>query len=127
MQKNSVGCLQKNLLKKTGISTGILNRYLNQNDDQALEILPTLCIALENDILIQWINSKIALENSETSPAKTRADVLTTVAYASSALGEVQRIVAEAQILYPWTAREIRSALEEVIAICRKHRLNYSH
>jgi pyrimidine operon attenuation protein/uracil phosphoribosyltransferase len=42
------------------------------------------------------------------------------VAYASSALGEVQRIVAEAQILYPWTAREIRSALEEVIAICRK-------
>ena len=47
-------------------------------------------------------------------------DVLTTVAYASSALGEVQRIVAEAQLLYPWTAREIRSALEEVIAICRK-------
>ena len=42
------------------------------------------------------------------------------MAYASSALGEVQRIVAEAQILYPWTAREIRSALEEVIAICRK-------
>ncbi|WP_303070513.1 hypothetical protein [Bilophila wadsworthia] len=42
------------------------------------------------------------------------------MAYASSALGEVQRIVAEAQILYPWIAREIRSALEEVIAICRK-------
>ena len=62
----------------------------------------------------------LSFENSETSPAKTRADVLTTVAYASSALGEVQRIVAEAQILYPWTAREIRSALEEVIAICRK-------
>ena len=120
--KELSGLSAKELAEKTGISTGILNRYLNQNDEYSpsLEILPTLCIALKNDILIQWINSKIALENSETSPAKTRADVLTTVAYASSALGEVQRIVAEAQILYPWTAREIRSALEEVIAICRK-------
>lgn len=45
MQKNSVGCLQKNLLKKTGISTGILNRYLNQNDDQALKYyLPSVSL-----------------------------------------------------------------------------------
>ena len=45
----------KELAEKTGILTGILNRYLNQNDEYSpsLEILPTLCIALENDILIQ--------------------------------------------------------------------------
>ena len=45
----------KELAEKTSILTGILNRYLNQNDEYSpsLEILPTLCIALENDILIQ--------------------------------------------------------------------------
>ena len=53
------------------------------------------------------------------TPAATRADVLTAVARAGSALGEVQRIVAEAQVLYPSTAREIRSGLGDVIAACR--------
>ena len=45
------------------------------------------------------------------TPAATRADVLMVVARAGSALSEVQRIVAEAQIPYPRTAREIRSGL----------------
>ena len=40
------------------------------------------------------------------TPAATRADVLMVVARAGSALSEVQRIVAEAQIPYPRTARE---------------------
>ena len=52
-------------------------------------------------------------------PAATRADVLMVVARAGSALSEVQRIVAEAQIPYPRTAREIRSGLGDVIAACR--------
>ena len=43
------------------------------------------------------------------TPAATRADVLMVVARAGSALSEVQRIVAEAQIPYPRTAREIRA------------------
>lgn len=53
--KELSGLSAKELAEKTGISTGILNRYLNQNDEYSpsLEILPTLCIALENDILIQ--------------------------------------------------------------------------
>ncbi len=53
------------------------------------------------------------------TPAATRADVLTAVARAGCALGEVQRIVAEARVLYPSTAREIRSGLGDVIAACR--------
>ena len=53
--KELSGPSAKELAEKTGILTGILNRYLNQNDEYSpsLEILPTLCIALENDILIQ--------------------------------------------------------------------------
>ena len=53
------------------------------------------------------------------TPAATRADVLMVVARAGSALSEVQMIVAEAQIPYPRTAREIRSGLGDVIAACR--------
>ena len=53
--KELSGLSSKELAEKTGILTGILNRDLNQNDEYSpsLEILPTLCIALENDILIQ--------------------------------------------------------------------------
>lgn len=35
--KELSGLSAKELAEKTGISTGILNRYLNQNDDQALK------------------------------------------------------------------------------------------
>jgi len=74
---------------------------------------------MRNRILLQWLEAQIVADDTVVTPAATRADVLTAVARAGSALGEVQRIVAEAQILYPSTAREIRSGLGDVIAACR--------
>lgn len=98
-----------------------LRRYLDPNDNYApsLHIIPGLCRVMRNRILLQWLEAQIVADDTPVTPAATRADVLTAVARAGSALGEVQRIVAEAQVLYPSTAREIRSGLGDVIAACR--------
>ena len=54
------------------------------------------------------------------SPAESRADVLTSVASAGAALGTVQGMLSGVKILHPANAREIRSALGDVITACRR-------
>ena len=107
--KDASGMTAESIAQGVGITATHLRRYLDPNDNYApsLHIIPGLCRVMRNRILLQWLEAQIV------------ADVLTAVARAGSALGEVQRIVAEAQVLYPSTAREIRSGLGDVIAACR--------
>ena len=111
----------ESIAQGVGITATHLRRYLDPNDNYApsLHVIPVLCRVMRNTILLQWLEAQIVADDTPVTPAATRADVLTAVARAGSALGEVQRIVAEAQVLYPSTAREIRSGLGDVIAACR--------
>mgnify|MGYP000407502448 CR=1 FL=1 len=115
--KDASGMTAESIAQGVGITATHLRRYLDPNDNYApsLHIIPVLCRVMRNRILLQWL----VADDTPVTPAATRADVLTAVARAGSALGEVQRIVAEAQVLYPSTAREIRSGLGDVIAACR--------
>ena len=115
--KDASGMTAESIAQGVGITATHLRRYLDPNDNYApsLHIIPVLCRVMRNRILLQWLEA----DDTPVTPAATRADVLTAVARAGSALGEVQRIVAEAQVLYPSTAREIRSGLGDVIAACR--------
>ena len=119
--KDASGMTAEAIAHGVGISATHLRRYLDPNDNYApsLNLIPGLCRVMRNTILLQWIEAQIAVDDTPVTPAATRADVLTAVARAGSALGNVQRIVAEAQVLYPCTAREIRSGLGDVIAACR--------
>ena len=119
--KDASGMTAESIAQGVGITATHLRRYLDPNDNYApsLHIIPGLCRVMRNRILLQWLEAQIVADDTVVTPAATRADVLTAVARAGSALGEVQRIVAEAQVLYPSTAREIRSGLGDVIAACR--------
>ena len=119
--KDVSGLSVDEIAARTGLPVYVLKQYFRNQDGYmpALDKIPLLCRAFGNRILLQWLEAQVAAEEVSETPAATRADVLTAVALAGSALGDVQRIVAEAQVLYPSTAREIRSALGDVIAACR--------
>ena len=119
--KDASGMTAEAIAAGVGISASHLRRYLDPYDNYApsLSIIPALCRTMRNTVMLQWLEAQIAVDDTSVTPAATRADVLTAVARAGSALGEVQRIVAEAQVLYPSTARELRSGLGDVIAACR--------
>ena len=121
--KDASGMTAEAIARGAGLSATHLRRYLDPGDNYApsLSIIPALCRVMRNTILLQWLEAQIQMtpDDALVTPAATRADVLTAVARAGCALGEVQRIVAEARVLYPSTAREIRSGLGDVIAACR--------
>ena len=76
---------------------------------------------MRNTILLQWLEAQTAPEAPiPVSPAESRADVLTSVASAGAALGTVQGMLSGVKIIHPANAREIRSALGDVITACRR-------
>ena len=111
--KDASGMTAESIAQGVGITATHLRRYLDPNDNYApsLHIIPGLCRVMRNRILLQWLEAQIVADDTPVTPAATRADVLTAVARAGSALGEVQRIVAEAQVLYPSTARDLCACL----------------
>lgn len=120
--KDASGLSVDELRKLTGISAHVLTQYFRTVDGYlpALDKIPALCRALGNIILIQWIEAQVARETPSVPPAQSRADVLTAVARAGSALGEVQGLLADTKAIHPGTARELRSALGDVITACRR-------
>ena len=111
--KDASGMTAESIAQGVGITATHLRRYLDPNDNYApsLHIIPGLCRVMRNTILLQWLEAQLVADDTPVTPAATRADVLTAVARAGSALGEVQRIVAEAQVLYPSTARDVCAVL----------------
>lgn len=120
--KDASGLSVDELHRRTGISTHVLTQYFRNQDGYlpALDKVPSLCRATGNTLLLQWLEAQLASDGYAATPlVPTRTDMLTAVARVGSAFGDVQRLAAEAQMLYPCTAREIRSALGDVIAACR--------
>ena len=109
--KDASGMTAESIAQGVGITATHLRRYLDPNDNYApsLHVIPVLCRVMRNTILLQWLEAQIVADDTPVTPAATRADVLTAVARAGSALGEVQRIVAEAQVLYPSTGDPFRA------------------
>ena len=96
-------------------------RYLNAGDNYlpSLEMIPRLCSTLGNNILLRWLEAQVEAEENAVPPAQNRTEVLTSVVRAGAALGNVQRILAETQVIVPHNARKLRSALNDVITECR--------
>lgn len=106
-----------------GISASHMRRYLDAGDSYfpSLSTIPALCTVMRNTILLQWLEAQTAPETPiPVSPAESRADVLTSVASAGAALGTVQGMLSGVKIIHPANAREIRSALGDVITACRR-------
>ena len=51
----------KEIADSLGISRGVITRYLKEDDDYSprMGMIPDLCNAFENDILLQWLEVRI--------------------------------------------------------------------
>ncbi len=121
--KEQSGLTAQELADKMDISVAVMNRYLRLNEgySPSLEMLPRLCEAMGNTVLLDWL--KAQTEQPEPAPqAKSRAEVLTAVARASAALGDVSRMLAETEKggIDVAGAKAIRAGLEEAKKACAK-------
>ena len=59
--KEFSGKTKKEIADSLGISRGVITRYLKENDEYSprMGMIPDLCHAFENDILLQWLEVRI--------------------------------------------------------------------
>ena len=104
-----------------GVSLAVVNRYLRlkNNYSPSLEILPKLCAAMGNTVILDWLAAQTG-KKTHIEPAKSRAEVFTSVSKAMVALGEVSKILiaTEGCGIDAEKAKAIRGAVEEVKRAC---------
>ena len=119
--KEQSGKTAEEIAEALGVSTAVVTRYFRSADSYgpSLDKLPRLCEALGNTILVDWLRAQTQ-EADEMPAAQSRAEVLTAVARATIALGEVNKILVETESTgIDWVqAREIRSGLDDVKMAC---------
>ena len=125
LAKQASGLTTEEIARRSGISAHVLRRYFKPTDDgylPSLERVPPLCRALGNAILVQWVQAQVSAAPEGPRGAASRAEVLTEVARAGAALGDVQRVLAESEAsgITPVMARELRGLLEDVSREARR-------
>ena len=122
--KDESGLTSEEIAIRMGVKPSVVRRYLQNTDGYApgLDKLPDFCSAVENTVILRWLEAQINEYQYDIPPAKSRAEVLTAVARVSAALGDVQRRLADSEVggLDSNCAREIRSSLADVIGECRE-------
>ena len=119
--KQESGKTTEEIAGACGVSTFVVSRYLRlaNNYSPSLDILPKLCVAMGNTILLDWLAAQTG-KTSHVEPAKSRAEVLTSVSRAMVALGDVSKILVatEGCGINADRAKDIRGAIEEVKKAC---------
>ena len=119
--KDLSGMTAGEIAEASGMGLASVTRYFRQDGEYSpgLESIPKLCRAMGNTVLVDWLLAQTG-RDAPVEPAKSRAEVLTSVARAAAALGDASRILAatESGGITAAKAREIRAALEEVKAAC---------
>ena len=121
LAKDESALTTEEIAERLNVSPSVIKRYLKSGDNYlpGLEMIPRLCAVLGNNILLQWLEAQVEAEEKAAPPAQNRAEVMASVIRAGAALGDVQRILVDAQVIVPHHARKIRSALNGVITECR--------
>lgn len=120
--KEASGLTFEEIAARSGCNLHSLRHAAHETIEYGLRYadVPAICEALGNTILLQWLEAKTERPSvSMVSPAQSRADVLVAVSRSGAALGDVQRMVADMKVIRPEDARELRSALMEVVCACR--------
>lgn len=105
------------------IKVSVIRRYLQYEDGYSpgLDKIPTLCAAMDNFVLLHWIEAQLEPLRVDIPSAQNRAEVLTAAARAAASMGDVQRCLADSQArgIDPACARDVRGLLQDVIEDCR--------
>ena len=119
--KQESGKTAEEIADACGISTSVVSRYLRMenNYSPSLEILPKLCAAMGNTVILDWLTAQTG-KKTHIEPAKSRAEVFTSVSRAMVALGEVSKILiaTDGCGINSDRAKDIRGAIEEVKKAC---------
>ncbi len=119
--KEQSGKTAEEIAGALGVSIAVVTRYFRSADSYGpgLDKLPRLCKALGNTILVDWLIAQTQ-KREEMPAAQSRAEVLTAVARATAALGEVSKLLVETENggINPEQARAIRSGLDDVKLAC---------
>ncbi len=119
--KEQSGMTAEEIAVASGQGTPSVTRYFRQDGEYgpSLKNIPALCRAMGNTVLVDWLQAQTG-RDAPVEPAKSRAEVLTSVARAAAALGDASRILAatESGGINAQKAKEIRAALEDVRAAC---------
>lgn len=61
LAKEESGLTQGEIADRLGVSHAVTKRYFNINDAYmpSLEMIPRLCVALGNDILVRWLEARL--------------------------------------------------------------------
>lgn len=61
LAKEESGLTQSEIAERLGVSHSVTKRYFNINDTYmpSLEMIPRLCLALGNDILMRWLEARL--------------------------------------------------------------------
>lgn len=115
--KEVSGKTGKEIADGLGISRGVITRYLKEDDDYSpmMGMIPDLCHAFENDILLQWLEVRIRKDRRT-----GREKMLLHVGKMKKALEEVTLFLATEEEMAVEDEEELYDLINKVKRECRR-------
>ena len=115
--KEFSGKTKKEIADSLGISRGVITRYLKENDEYSprMGMIPDLCHAFENDILLQWLEVRIR-KNRE----RRKEKMLLHVAKMEKALMGVKALLASKEEISAEDEEELHDLLDKMERECQR-------
>ena len=115
--KEVSGKTEKEIADSLGISRGVITRYLRENDDYSprMGIIPDLCHALENDILLQWLEVRIRKDRE-----RQKEKMLLHVEKMEKALMGVKALLASKEEISAEDEEELHDLLDKMERECQR-------
>ncbi|WP_300682995.1 hypothetical protein [uncultured Bilophila sp.] len=115
--KEFSGKTKKEIADHLGISRGVITRYLQEDDDYSprMGIIPDLCHALENDILLQWLEVRIRKDRE-----RQKEKMLLHVEKMEKALMGVKALLASKEEISAEDEEELHDLLDKMERECQR-------
>lgn len=109
LAKEESGLTRDEIAERLGVSHSVTKRYFNINDTYmpSLEMIPRLCLALGNDILMRWLEAR--LQGGENF---SREEIEEEMVRAANAFEELRTLVNEDP---PPSVRDMQHAVNRLI------------
>ncbi len=117
--KEESGLTAEQIARRLNVSTSVIRRYLKEDDNYSpgLDMLPRLCLALDNSLLLDWAMAQIKQEDDE-----QREKMLVPLTNAINVLEEARFLITKVETLTCWEEEEIHAALDETEMECNRVR-----
>ena len=117
--KEESGLTAEQIAQRLGVSISLIRRYLKEDDNYfpSLKMLPRLCIALGNSLLLDWATAQIKQDADE-----KREKMLVSLTKIINILEETWFLIVKQKTLTYWEEEIIQNTMDEVDIECYKIR-----